>query len=436
MLETARAPDSDLLLPADEADLATIIAEAAARRAPLAVVGANTKAGLGRPVQAEATLSARGLTGVTLHEPAELVIAARAGTPLAEIEALLASCGQRLPFEPPDWRGVFGAPGEPTIAAAAAANLSGPRRPQVGAARDGLIGVRAVTGRGEVVKSGGRVMKNVTGLDLVKGLAGSWGTLAVFSEVTFKVLPMPETETTLVFRGLSAERAVALMAAALSSPFEVSGAAHDPHAGGGPATVVRLEGFAASVADRSRRLPAHIAASAPAEVLAAEASRAIWRGIRNLDAFALAARDLPTGEAGRGVRPAPAPGRAAGRLTTPGAETAPPLWRVSLRPTDAPAIAAAAHGAFPTRVLYEWGGALLWIAVGADLPDAGAAIIRSALAATGNGHATLFRAPTAARNAVPVFQPLAPAVMDLTRRVKASFDPAGVLNPGRMYAGL
>jgi glycolate oxidase FAD binding subunit len=390
--------------PADEKELSSLVAEAAAKKTPLAVVGGGTRQGLGRPMQTAQTLSTARLTGVTLYEPTEMVVSARAGTPLAEIEALLAQNHQRLAFEPTDSRALYGSLGEPTIGAVAAANLSGPRRINQGAARDHLIGVRAVTGRGEVVKSGGRVMKNVAGLDLVKFLAGSHGTLAVLSEVTFKALPAPETEATLVFAGLSDARAVAAMSAALGSPFGVTGAAHAPSSESDPArTYLRLEGFAASVADRATRLAVLLGDFGAASVSDARTSQSLWLTILDLDGLS-------------------AP------LHTP-------LWRVSVKPGDGPAIAAAARAAFPVRVLYDWGGGLVWIAGGEAREDAGAAVIRAAVAAAG-GHATLVRAADSVRNAIDVFEPLAAPLMALTRKLKTTFDPAGILNPGRMYPGI
>ena len=394
---------SEPLLPKDEDEVADIVAVAAGRRTPLAIMGGGTRAGLGRPVQAAASLSTAEMRGVTLYEPTELVVSARAGTPLAEIEALLAENGQRLTFEPPDHRRLYGSSGEPTIGAVAAANLSGPRRIQTGAARDGLIGVRAVTGRGEVVKSGGRVMKNVTGYDLVKFLAGSYGTLAVLSEVTFKVLPAAETEATLVIEGLDDAAAVAALSAALGSPFSVTGAAHSPLTSAGPGrTCVRLEGFAASVADRVQRIRALPGPFSGAAVLDAAQSIALWRSIRDLDVL-----NAPAGA---------------------------PVWRLSVKPGDAPSLVERLHRAFECRALYDWGGGLVWIA-GGDGPDVSAATIRAAVAAVG-GHATLVRAPDDVRNAVDVFQPLPAPLIALTRKLKESFDPAGILNPGRMYAGI
>ena len=386
----------------DEKEAADIVALAAEKSTPLAICGAGTRAGLGRPMQTAASLSTGEMRGVTLYEPTELVVSAKAGTPLSEIETLLAENGQRLSFEPIDHRGIFGSSGEPTIGAVAAANLSGPRRIQSGAARDSLIGVRAITGRGEVVKSGGRVMKNVTGYDLVKFLAGSFGTLAVLSEVTFKVLPTPETEATLVVAGLDDRQAVAALSSALGSPFSVTGAAHIPGAGDGSRTCIRLEGFSDSVADRSWRLRNQPGAFAGAAVLDEAQSVALWQAIRDLDALA-----APAGA---------------------------PVWRVSVKPGDGPAVADAVRKSFDARVLYDWGGGLVWIA-GGEGTDAGAAVVRAAVAAVG-GHAMLVRAPDDVRNVVEVFQPLPVPLMDLTRKLKATFDPAGILSPGRMYAGV
>ena len=392
-----------MLTPASEADLADDVKTAARERVPLAIIGAGTRSGLGRPVQAGETLSTFRLTGITLYEPSELVISAKAGTQLKEIEALLAGHGQRLAFEPMDHRGIYGSSGEPTIGAVAAANVSGPRRIVAGAARDSLIGVRAVTGAGDIVKSGGRVMKNVTGYDLVKLMAGSLGTLGVFSEVTFKVQPVPETEATLALTGLSDETAVVAMSAALGSPFSVTGAAHAPADEGEPArTYIRLDGFAASVADRAARLRDQLAEFAAADILEAATSRSLWLTILDLDGLS--------------------------------APFSTPIWRVSVKPGDGPAIAASAKAAFQARVLYDWGGGLVWIA-GGEGDDAGAGVIRAAVRAVG-GHATLVRAPESVRNAVDVFQPLPASVMEMSRKLKATFDPAGILNPGRMYAGV
>ncbi len=392
-----------LWAPADESELAAMIAEAAGRRTPLAVDGGGTRSGLGRPMQTAATLSTAKLAGVTLYEPSEMVLSARAGTPLAEIDALLASNRQRLAFEPMDHRALYGGSGEPTIGGVVAANISGPRRITAGAARDSLIGIRAVTGGGDVAKSGGRVMKNVVGLDLVKFLAGSFGTLAVLSEVTFKVLPVPESEATLVLSGLDDVRAVAALSAALGSPFSVTGAAHVPRQAGEVArTLIRLDGFTESVAYRLDRLAAELNAFGKAERLEGAASQTLWRDVRDLAVL--------------------------------GAPSDAPVWRVSVKPGAGPRIAEAARRAFPCRVLYDWGGGLVWIA-GGEGADAGAGVIRAAVAAAG-GHATLVRATDAVRLAVDVFEPPSGPIMALTRKLKQTFDPSGILNPARMYVGI
>src|ERR1700704_5186837 len=249
--------------PVDEREFSRLLAEATATTTPIALVGGGSKEGIGRPMNAATTVSTKSLRGVTLYEPSEMVMSARAGTPLAQIEDALAAHRQMLAFEPSELAGVSGGEtGEGTIASVFATNMSGARRMRVGAARDHLLGVKAVSGRGEVFKSGGRVMKNVTGYDLCRGLAGSWGTLAVMCEVTFKVQPMPEETATLILLGLPDEIAVEVLCDAMTTPYEVSGAVHlQPalvarvwHEGlrrqGQAVTAIRLENFTKSVAYR------------------------------------------------------------------------------------------------------------------------------------------------------------------------------------------
>ncbi|ABY33155.1 glycolate oxidase subunit GlcE [Methylorubrum extorquens] len=391
--------------PASEQEAAAIVAQAAGRSEPLRLVGGGTKAALGRPPQDKATLAATGLTGITLYEPAEMVVAARAGTPLAEVEALLAGRGQMLPFEPMDHRPLLGSTGEPTFGAVAAANNSGPRRINAGAARDSLIGVRFVNGRGQPIKSGGRVMKNVTGLDLVKLMAGSWGTLGLLTEVTFKVLPVQEQVATLVLPGLSDAAAVEALATALGSPFELTGAAHWPAGVGGsePRTLMRVEGFAKSVDYRLGELRRLLRRYGAAQVVEGEESAALWRAVRD-------------------ATPLAEPREAA-------------IWRISTAPTRGPAVTAAIAAERAARWFYDWGGGLIWLATDAS-DDAGAGVIRAAVKAAGSGHATLVRAPETLRAAVPVFEPLPEPLMRITAGIKAAHDPAGIFNPGRMYAGV
>ena len=392
------------LLPASEAEACAAVAEAAASGTPLALEGAGTKATLGRPMRTARTLSSRALAGITLHEPAEMVIAARAGTPVAEIRRTLESRGQMLTFEPMDHRPLLGTAGEPTIGAVAAANISGPRRIQAGAARDSLIGVRVVNGRGEIVKSGGRVMKNVTGLDLVKLLAGSWGTLGFLTEVTFKVLPRPERSATLVLRGLDDARAVAALSAALGSPFDVSGAAHLPgRLGGGGQTLIRVEGLAFSVDHRLGELRRLLRRQGSADILEGEAAAALWRSVRDAEPV-IEPRDQA-------------------------------VWRISTAPSHGPDLAGVAGRLIgAARWFFDWGGGLVWLACPAA-GDAGAAAIRAAVHQYG-GHATLVRGPAEIRAAIDVFPPEPEPLRRITAGIKAAFDPNGIFNPGRMWAGV
>jgi glycolate oxidase FAD binding subunit len=389
--------------PRDEQEASAVITEAAGRRTPLSLMGSGTKAAIGRPAQTEATLSSAGLTGVTLYEPAELVIAARAGTPLSEVVRTLSLRNQELPFEPVDYRGLLGSTGEPTIGSVAAANLSGPRRIMAGAARDSLIGVRFVNGRGETVKSGGRVMKNVTGLDLVKLMAGSWGTLGFLTEVTFKVLPKAERAATLIFRGLDDVRAVEALSLALGSPYEITGAAHIPSVDqAGASTLLRIEGFSFSVEYRLGELRRLLKRYGTPDIVERKGADALWQSVRDATLIA-----DPRDRA---------------------------IWRVSTAPTKGPELTAAIARSLDARWFYDWGGGLVWIATD-PRGDAGAAVIRKALHATG-GHGTLVRAPAEVRASVDVFEPLTEALLRVSAGIKGSFDPNGILNPGRMYAGV
>ncbi|SDF46666.1 glycolate oxidase subunit GlcE [Bosea robiniae] len=390
--------------PTTEAQACAVVKSVVDSATPLTLRGGGTRAGLGRPAQAASTLSSAGLTGITLYEPAEMVIAARAGTPLALVQETLAERGQMLPFEPMDHRALYGSEGEPTIGAVAACNISGPRRINAGAARDSLIGVRLVNGRGEMIKSGGRVMKNVTGLDLVKLLSGSHGTLGFLTEVTFRVLPRPERLVTLQWSGLSDSDGVTLLSKALGSPFEPMAAAHLPAglAGDTARTLLRLENFSDSIEYRGSEFALLLGEYGVPERLEGTTPTELWRDIRDAAFFA-------------------------------GSDEA--VWRLSLAPTSGPKAAAAIARMVPgARCFYDWGGGLVWLAVPAD-NDAGAAAIRAALKPLG-GHATLVRAPDAVRAAVDVFQPLAEPLMRVTAGIKKSFDPAGIFEPGRIYAGI
>jgi glycolate oxidase FAD binding subunit len=407
---------TDTLKPRDGKEVEDAVRWALGNDKALELTGQGSKRAIGRPSQTDLTLDLSGLTGVTRYEPAELVLSARAGTPLAEIEALLDKNRQELAFEPLDYGPLLGGAANGgtlsgTLGGAIAANLSGPRRIKAGAARDHFLGVTAVTGRGETIKSGGRVVKNVTGYDLCKLLAGSWGTLAAMTDVTIKVLPKAETETTVLVTGLNDARACAAMAAAMGSSSDVSGAAHLPdHVAswfdGLPrteaSTVLRLEGFAPSVEQRKAVLAKLMKEFGPVSLIDEKDSRALWRSIRNVRPFAAeAARSRP-------------------------------LWRISVPPGQGHAIAAAITPA--AQMFYDWAGGLIWVAM-PSVAEPDAAAIRGAIGSL-DGHATLVRAPAAVRAAMDVFTPEQPALHALTRRVKESFDPKAVLNPGRMWAGV
>ncbi|MDO8875665.1 MAG: glycolate oxidase subunit GlcE [Pseudolabrys sp.] len=401
---------TDILKPRDAKEVEDAVRWALAHDKALELLGQGSKRALGRPCQTDMTLDLSGLSGITLYEPAELVLSAKAGTPLAEIEALLDTNNQQLDFEPMDYGPLLGtAAGQGTLGGAIATNLSGPRRIKAGAARDHFLGVTAVTGRAETIKSGGRVVKNVTGYDMCKVLAGSWGTLAAMTDITIKVLPKPETEATVVVEGLDDERACAAMSAAMGSSCDVSAAAHLPdhvasYFDGLPrpeaATVLRLEGVAPSVAHRKETLAALMKPFGPVVLLDDKDSKALWRSVRQVKPFAVSQER--------------------------------PLWRISTAPGQGHEVAAAITPA--AQMFYDWAGGLIWVAMPfADEPDATS--IRRTVASLG-GHATLIRAPAALRASVEVFEPQSAGLAALSKRVKDGFDPKGVLNPGRMWAGV
>lgn len=386
--------------PLSEEAAARLVQAAALSGSPFVIRGGGTRNLHTTPKDAD-ILSTRGMNGIVAYNPAEMTMTARAGTPIETVEAALAEKRQMLAFEPNDLRGVLGSSGIPTIGGVFATNASGPRRFVAGAARDSLLGVRFVNGKGEVVKAGGRVMKNVTGLDLAKLLAGSHGSLALLTEVTFRLLPVPETAATIVVSNLNDAEAAAAMATALSMSVEVSGAAHLPEsvcgrfAGGaltaGAATVLRIEGLAASVSVRRDKLESAMARFGPVSRLDAGTTARLWQEVRD---------------------------------AAPYADGTPrPLWRVSVAPTAGHQLVAALRLETGVDAFYDWQGGLVWLRMETD-PEA--ALLRRYIKAVGGGHATLLRARPDVLAAIETFDPQPEAVAALSARVKASFDPDGL----------
>lgn len=400
--------------PAADWELARMIRDAGHDGTPIEIAGSGTKRAVGRPIQASITITTRGLLGATLYEPAELVMGVRAGTLVSDIEKQLAANRQMMAFEPLDLGALLtGEANQGTIGAVFATNLSGSRRVATGSARDQLLGIRGISGHGAQFTSGGRVMKNVTGYDLARGMTGSWGTLGVLTEVVFKVQPVPETTATLVIFGLPDEIGVEVLCQAMGTPYEVSGALHLQQAaasrlwhsgirgGGASATLLRLEGFDKAVGQRIEKLKQQLKVYGEMQVFDTDSSQQFWAEMRQMTVFY--------------------------------GSTA-PLWRISTVPKHGPQVVAGIARYMPVEAVYDWSGGLIWLEVPASA-DAGATDIRRVLALYG-GHATLIRAEPSVRSAVDVFQPLDPGLERITRRLKQHFDPHGVLNPGRMYAGV
>ena len=401
----------------DAKQVSDVVTWAAGEEQPLELVAGGSKRGLGRPMQVEHVLDLSGLSGIRDYEAAELVLTAAAATPLAEIEAALEANNQMLAFEPADWRQLLGtAASTATLGGVLSCNLAGPRRIRAGAARDHFLGFQAVNGRGEPYKAGGKVVKNVTGYDLCKLLAGAYGTLGVLTEVTVKVLPKPETARTVLVLGLKDAAGQAVLAESLNSPHEVSGAAYLPlnvtrrsevasvsRAQDGIAAL-RIEGPEPSTAYRAQELVNLLSASGLTEILEEHDTERLWREVRDVSL-----------------------------LTEPRERF---VWRISVTPSKAPGVAADIVRRTNAEYYFDWGGGLIWAAVDASAADAGAEAVRTAIATHGGGHGTLLRAPESVRAAVPVFETLPGPLASLSARVKESFDPRRVLNPGRMYAGI
>jgi glycolate dehydrogenase FAD-binding subunit len=408
----------DILKVRDAKDVEAAVRAAIASEQPLEIIGHGTKRMVGQVMATNALLDLSALNAVKSYEPNELIITVEAGAPLADVKSLIDSKSQRFAFEPMNTAPLLGTPEAGTIGGMIGAGLAGPRRIQAGAARDHLLGAQAISGFGDSFKAGGKVVKNVTGYDLCKLLAGSWGTLAVMTEVTLKVMPKPESERTLVLRGLDDAAANQAMTAALGSPFDVSGAAHVPKSAlreaagalgslGSPheaLTLLRLEGITASAAHRAASLAKLLSRFGTAETIEDEVSVAVWECVRDVEPFA-------------------AKGPLGGW----------PVWRIVCPPASGGALGERLARETGGDVLYDWGGGLIWAAV-PPKADAQAALVRQRIAAAA-GHATLLRASDAVRQQVDVFQPAIEGVRALSERVRQSFDPKGILNRGRMRRG-
>jgi glycolate oxidase FAD binding subunit len=402
----------------DAGDVEDAVRAAIAGEQPLEIVGHGSKRLIGQPMATNALLDLSALNAVVAYEPNELIITLQAGAPLADVRSLIDSKNQQFAFEPINTSALLGTPAIGTIGGMIGAGLAGPRRIRAGGARDHLLGAHAVSGFGDSFKAGGKVVKNVTGYDLCKLLAGSWGTLAVMTEVTLKVMPRPESERTLLLRGLDDIRANRAMTAALGSPFDVTGAAHVPNsvfraAGSGFAdlgsqrqavTLLRLEGITASAAHRAAALGKLLAPFGAADILEDAASAAVWSSVRDVEPFA-----------------------ALGPLG------AWPVWRIVCPPASGGALGQQLARDTGGDVIYDWGGGLIWAAL-PPKPDAQAALVRSRVEAVG-GYAMLLRAPEQLRRNVDVFHPQNGGLAALSERVRNSFDPKGILNRGRMLRG-
>jgi glycolate oxidase FAD binding subunit len=377
--------------PSDQGELLQLVAEAAASGTELEPRGGGSKRDVGKPDRKVAVVDLSAFAGVTDYEPSELVLTVRPATRLVEVEALLHQNGQMLAFEPWDHGPLFGREGGgATIGGIVAASVSGPRRVSAGGVRDHLLGFSAVSGRGEAFKAGGSVVKNVTGYDVSKVMAGSWGQLAILTELTLKVVPRPRDTRTIALAGLDPETAIAVMARAMGSRVRPAAAAHLPASANGAAlTLFRLEGISKSIQVRADQLGDLLEGAGEVAQLDPARADSLWDKLRG-------ARGLAGSEA---------------------------LWRIQIAPSRAARFAREleAKGA---NWCFDWAGALVWVGAATSVD------VRN-LAGAHGGHAMLLRAPRAVLEQEPIRHPEAPAVAALSARVRQAFDPARILSPSR-----
>lgn len=408
----------DTLKIRDARDVEEAVRAAIAGEQPLEIIGHGSKRLIGQVMATNAVLDLSPLNAVTAYEPNELIITVEAGAPLADVTSLLDSKNQQFAFEPVDTAPLLGTPQRGTIGGMIGAGLAGPRRIKAGGVRDHLLGAHAVSGFGDSFKTGGKVVKNVTGYDLCKLLAGSWGTLAVMTEVTLKVMPRPEAERTLVLRALDDVTANRAMTVALGSPFDVSAAAHLPASAlrgevegldrlGAPkeaVTLLRLEGILASVGHRAASLVDALKPFGSVEIVEDGASAEVWSSVRDVRSFA-----------------------ASGPLG------AWPVWRIVCPPASGGALGQALARETGGEVVYDWGGGLIWAAL-PPKANAQATVVRHRAEAA-SGHATLIRGSDEVRRAIDVFHPQPLGLANLSERVRNSFDPKRIFNRGRLTRG-